>query len=175
MLEKTLESSLDCREIKSLNPKGNQPWKCIGRTDAEAETPILWPSDVKSRFIGKDPDAGKDWGQEEKGATYGWMASLIQWTWVWTKSKTEWRTEKPGMLQPLGLQSWTQVSDWTTKFSQGHTARKWRPGSQSQADTKVWAIPHSAFLPPDILKCLLSAADSWRARNFCPTKNFPEY
>ena len=57
----------DCMEIKPVNPKGNQPWIFIGRTDAEAETPILWPPDEKSRLIGKDPDAGKDWGQEEKG------------------------------------------------------------------------------------------------------------
>ena len=64
-----LESPLDCKEIKSVNPKGNQPWIFIGRTDAEAEVPILWLSDAKSRLIGKDPETGRDWGQEEKGAT----------------------------------------------------------------------------------------------------------
>ena len=69
VLETALESPLDCKEIKSVNPKGNQPWVLIGRTDAEAETPILWPPDVKSQLIGKDPDAGKDWRQKEKGAT----------------------------------------------------------------------------------------------------------
>ena len=69
VLEKTLESPLDCKEINSVNPKGNQHWILIGRTDTEAETPILWPPDAKSRLIGKDPDAGTDWGQEEKGAT----------------------------------------------------------------------------------------------------------
>ena len=68
MLEKTLESSLDCKEIKPVNPKGNQPWIFIGRTEAEAEAPIIWPPDVKSWLTGKDLDAGKDWGQEEKGA-----------------------------------------------------------------------------------------------------------
>ena len=68
MLEKTLESPLDCKEIKPVNPKGNQPWIFIGRTDAEAEAPILWPSDAKSQLIGKDPDAGKDWKQKEKRA-----------------------------------------------------------------------------------------------------------
>ena len=68
MLEKTLESPLDSKEIKSVNPNGNQPWIYIGKTDAEAEAPILWPPDVKSQLIGKDPYAGKDWGQEEKGA-----------------------------------------------------------------------------------------------------------
>ena len=66
-LEKTLESPLDCKEIKPVNPKGNQPWIFIGRTDAEAEAPILWPRDGKSQLIGKDPEAGKDWGQQEKG------------------------------------------------------------------------------------------------------------
>ena len=80
VLEKTLESSLDCKEIKPVNPKGNQPWIFIGRIDAEAETPILWPPDAKSRLIGKEPDAGKDWRWEEKGTTedemVGWHHQL---------------------------------------------------------------------------------------------------
>ena len=69
VLEKILESPLDCKEIQPVHPKGNQSWMFTGRTDAEAETPILWPPDVKNWLIGKDPDAGKDWGQEEKGTT----------------------------------------------------------------------------------------------------------
>ena len=69
VLEKILESPLDCKEIKPLNPKGNQPWIFIERTDAEAEAPILWPPDVKSQLIGKDSDTGKDWGQAKKGMT----------------------------------------------------------------------------------------------------------
>ena len=68
VLEKSLESPLDCKEIKPVNPKGNQPWTFIGRTDAEAEAPVLWPSDWKRWLTGKDSDAGKDWDQEEKGA-----------------------------------------------------------------------------------------------------------
>ena len=68
VLEETLESPLDYKEIKSVNPKGNQPWIFIGRTDAIAETPTLWPTDVKSLLIGKDPDAEKDSRQKEKGA-----------------------------------------------------------------------------------------------------------
>ena len=76
VLEKTLERPLNCMEIKPVSPKGNQPWIVIGRTDAEAETPILWPPDAKSWLIGKDPDAGKDWGQEEKGAT---EAEMVGW------------------------------------------------------------------------------------------------
>ena len=67
MLEKTLKSLLDCKEIKPVYPKGNQPWIFIGRTDAKAETPILWPPDVKNWLIWKDPDTGKDWWQEERG------------------------------------------------------------------------------------------------------------
>ena len=80
VLEKTLESLLDCKEIKPVNPTGNQPWIFIGRTEAEAETPILWPPDAKSQLTGKDPDAGKDWKQEEKGKiefeVVGWHHQL---------------------------------------------------------------------------------------------------
>ena len=74
VLEKTLESPLDCKEIQPIHPKGNQSWIFIGRTDAEAEAPILWSPDAKSWLIGKDPDAGKDWRQEEKGMTEDEMA-----------------------------------------------------------------------------------------------------
>ena len=73
VLEKTLESPLDSKEIKPVNPKGNLPWIFIGRIDAEAEALILWPPDTKSWLTGKDPDAGEDWGQEEKEATEGEM------------------------------------------------------------------------------------------------------
>ena len=80
VLEKTLESPLDCKEIQPVHPKGDQPWVFIGRTDVEAEAPILWPPDAKSWLIGKDSDAGKDWGQEEKGMTednmVGWHQQL---------------------------------------------------------------------------------------------------
>ena len=69
VVEKTLESSLDNKEIKPVNPKGSQPWVFIGKTEAEAEAPILWPPDEKSWLIEKDPDPGKDWGQEEEGET----------------------------------------------------------------------------------------------------------
>jgi len=80
VLEKTLESPLDCKEIQPVHSKGDQSWTFIGRTDAEAETPILWSPDAKNWLIGKDPDAGKDWGQEEKGMTedemVGWHHQL---------------------------------------------------------------------------------------------------
>ena len=85
VLEKTLESSLDCKEIKPVSSKGNQPWIFIGKTDVEAEAPIFWPGDGKSWISQKDPDAWKDWGQEKKGmrGCDGLMTSLTQRTWVW--------------------------------------------------------------------------------------------
>ena len=79
VLEKTLESPLDCKEIQPVNPKGNQSWIFIGRTDVEAETPILWPPDVKNWLIWKDPDAGKDLRQEEKGTTEDEMVGWHHW------------------------------------------------------------------------------------------------
>ena len=81
VLEKTLESPLDCKEIQPVHPKGDQSWVFIRRTDAEAEAPVFWPSDVKSQLTGKDSDAGRDWGQEEKGTTEdemaGWHHRLV--------------------------------------------------------------------------------------------------
>ena len=76
MLEKTLESPLDCKEVKPVNSKGNQSWIFIVRTDAEAEAPIFWPPDVKNWLLGEDPDAGKDWRQEEKEMTEGEMDGI---------------------------------------------------------------------------------------------------
>ena len=80
VLEKTFESPLNCKEIQPVHPKGDQTWMFIGRTNAEAETPILWPPGVKSWLTGKDPDTGRDWGQEEKGPTRderaGWHHQL---------------------------------------------------------------------------------------------------
>ena len=79
VLEKTLESPLDCKESQPVHPKGNQSWVFIGRTDVEAETPILWPPDAKSWLIGKDPDAWKDWGQDVKGTTEDEMVGWHRW------------------------------------------------------------------------------------------------
>ena len=88
VLEKTLESPLDCKEIQPVHSEGNQSWVFIGRTDAKAETPIVWPPHVKSWLIGKDPDAGKGWGQEEKGMTEdemaGWHHRLDGHEFEWT-------------------------------------------------------------------------------------------
>ena len=120
MLEKTLESPLDCQEIQPANSKGNQPWIYIGRTDAKAEAPILWPPDAKSWLMWKDPDAGKDWRQEEKGIDRGWdgwMASPTQWTWVWVDSGSWWWTGRPALLRFMGSQrvghDWVTELNWT--------------------------------------------------------------
>ena len=106
MLEKTLESPLDCKEIKPGNPKGNQPWMFTGRGDTEAEAPILWPPDVKSQLIGKDADAGKDWEQEEKGTTedemVGWHHQLNGQN--LSKLRKTVKGGKSGMLQSMGSQ-----------------------------------------------------------------------
>ena len=112
-----LESPLDYKEIQPVNPKGNQPWIFTGMTDAEA--PVLWLPDEKSRLTGKDADAGKDWGQKERRAAEdGGMASPTQQTWVWANSGRQWRTGKPWHAVVLGVaKSWTlfsQLSNWTT-------------------------------------------------------------
>ena len=123
VLDKILESPLDCKEIQPVHPKGVQSWVFIGRTDAEAETPVLWPPDVKSWLIWKDPDSGKDWGQEEKGTTeeemVGWHHRLSGRGFGWTlgvgllhfmglqKSDT---TERPNWTKYLNNESWVSQS-----------------------------------------------------------------
>ena len=115
VLEKTLESPLDSKEIQPVNPKGEQSWIFIGRTDAEAEASVFGHL-MEKLTHGKDPDAGKDWRQEEKGMTGwgGWMASLTQWTWVWVDSGSWWWTGKPGVLQSMGSQRVRH--DWATEL-----------------------------------------------------------
>ena len=102
VLEKTLESSLDCKEIKPVNPKGNEPWILIARTDAEGL--ILQQPDTKNWLIGKDPDAGKDWRQKDNRVAEDQMASPIQWTWTWMNSGRWWGTGRPSVLWSMGSQ-----------------------------------------------------------------------
>ena len=106
LLEKTLKSPLDCKELQPVHSEGDQSWVFFGRNDA----PVLWPPHAKSWLIEKDPDAGKDWGQEEKGMTEDEMAG---WTWVCVNSGSWWWTGRPGVLWFMGLQSRTRLSDWT--------------------------------------------------------------
>ena len=128
MLEKTLEGPLDCK-VRPVSPKRKQPWMFTGRTDAEAEAPILWPPDAKSWLIWKDPDAGKDLragGEGDDRGWDGWMASPIQWTWVWVNSGSLWWTGKPGLLWFTGSQrvrhdwetelNWTEYIMWNTRL-----------------------------------------------------------
>ena len=136
VLEKTLESPLDSKEMQPVHPKGNQSWIFIRRTDAEAETPILWPPAVKNWFIWKDSDAGKDWRLEEKGTTedemVGWHHRLNghdfevnSGSWLWTG--------RPGMLQSMGSQrvrhNWATELNWTDIWTNSeHTKGKgWVP------------------------------------------------
>ena len=116
MLEKTLESPLGCKEIQPVHPKGAQSWVFIGRTDAETETLILWPPHAKSWFIWKDPDAEKDWRQEEKGITEGEMAGWYHHSmdmslsklWELVMDRKAWRATVHGVTKNR-----TQLSDWT--------------------------------------------------------------
>ena len=118
VLEKTLESPLDCKKIQPVHSEGDQPWDFFGRNDAKAETPVLWPPHAKCWLIGKDSDAGRDSGQEEKREDRGWdgwMASLTRCTWVWVNSGSWWWTGRPLVL-------WFMVSqrfrhDWVTELN----------------------------------------------------------
>ena len=117
VLEKTLESPLDCKKIQQVHSKGDQAWVIFGRNDAKAETPILWLPDAKSWLIWTHPDAGKDWRREEKGTTEDEMVGWHHWAWVWVNSGSWWWTGKPGILQSMGLQrarhDWATELNWT--------------------------------------------------------------
>ena len=128
VLEKTLESPLDCKEIQPVHPKGHQSWVFIGRTDVEAEIPILWSPDVKSWLIGKYLDPGKDWRWRRRGwQRMRWlMVSLTLWTWVWVNSVIWWWTGRPGVLQSMGSQSQTRLSDWLNWTERKLLSPAWR-------------------------------------------------
>ena len=116
VLEKTLESPLDCKEIQPVHPKGDQSWIFIGRTDAEAETPILWPSETKNWLIGKDGcwEGLKVGGEGYDRGWDSWMASPTQWTWVCVNSGSWWWTGKHGVLKFMGSQEVGR--DWATEL-----------------------------------------------------------
>ena len=123
VLEKTLESPLDCKDVQPVHPKGNQSWVFTRRTDVEAETPILGPPDAKRWLIGKDSD-GKDWGAGSEGHDRGWdgwIASLTWWTWVWVNSGSWWWTGRPGVLRFMGSQ---RVEHWTELNSHPYMATR---------------------------------------------------
>ena len=122
VLEKTLESPLDCKEIQPAHSKGDQSWVFFGGNDAEAETPVLWLPHAKNWLIGKDSDAGRDRRQEGEGDVRGWdgwMASWTRWTWVWVNPGSWWWTGRPGVLQFMGSQrvghDWVTELNWTDK------------------------------------------------------------
>ena len=152
VLEKTLKSPLDCRESQPVNPKGNQSWMFIGSTDAEAETPVLWPPDVKNWLIRKDPDAGKDWWQEEKGLTEDEMVRWHHWLNGCEFEQALAIGDRQGSLawwNPWGCKeldtterlNWTELN-WTELFE------------RLKVKMKVWARV-------DVWRCLFSLSYRW--------------
>ena len=155
-----LESPLDCKEIKPVHPKGNQSWIFIGRTDAETETPILWPPDAKNWLIGKDPDAGKDWRQEEKGTTedemVGWHHRLNGHEFEWTPVVGDGQ----GSLvccNPRGLKEsdTTEQLNWTEHIlkKRGWVRKRQGPGEEGRRRNKELNTHAGISIPPSMLTC----------------------
>ena len=148
VLEKTLETPLDCKEIQPAHSEGDQLWYFFGRNNAKAETPVLWPPHVKSWLIGKDSDAGRDLGAGGEGdgrGWDGWMASLTWWTWVWVNSGSWWWTGRPGVLWFMGSQrvrrNWATELNWT----ETHCLKNL---PDNAGDTENWhSIPGSGSFP----------------------------
>ena len=140
VLEKTLESPLDWKEIQPVHPKGLQSWVFIGRTDVEAETPILWPPDVKSWLIGKDPDAGKDWGQEEKGMTEDEHHWLKGHGFGWTPGVGDGQGGlaccSPWGCKESDTTEWLNWTEWNTSFLFHHNEIEIVELLEGEADRK---------------------------------------
>ena len=180
VLEKTLEGPLDCKEIQPVHPKGNQSWIFIGRTDAEAETPILWPSDAKNWLIVKDPDAGKVWAQEEKGTTedemVGWHQLLNGHGFGWTlgvgdgqgglaccgpwgrkeSDTTEWLNWTELILLCIYIYTYLYRYIYTLMWSHMHvyTQMVWK----SWVHTDTANLEHTLFITTQSLSCTSAIA-----------------
>ena len=153
VLDKMLESPLDFKEIQPVHPKGDQSWVFIGRTDIEAETPILWPPDATSWLIWIDPDAGKkltaggeggDWGWD------GWRSSLTRWTWAWVNSGSWWWTGRPGVLRFMVSQRIRH--DWATELNW----YSWVLSQNMKAMLVLLSVEHNTIGTTDIITLSLS-------------------
>ena len=175
VLEKTLESPLDCKEIQPVHPKGDQSWVFIGRTDAEAETPILWPPHAKSWLIGKDPD---DRGQEEKGTTEDEMVGRhhgLNGHWVWVNFGSWWWTRRPGVLRFMGSQrvghDWATERNWTEEHPASHLL--WGSSSMTQSSLRPpGKLPKSSLDYPRSSVASHYTAH-WRGSNVSPLQLTP--
>ena len=136
----TLKSPLDWKEIQPVHPKGNQSWIFIGGTDAEGETPILWPPDAKNWLIGKDPDAGKDWGQEEKGTTEGEMVGWHHQLPKSTQTHVHWVGDSIQPSHPL-----LSPSPPALNLSQHQGLFKWVSSSHQVAKVLEFQLQHQSF------------------------------
>ena len=170
VLEKTLESPLDCKESQAVNPKGNQSWIFIGGTDAEAETPSTLATWCKELTHCKRPwcwERLKAGGEGDDRGWDGWMASLIQWTWAWVSSRSWWWTRKPGVLQSMGSQrvrhDWATELNWCQKKSERMLKKKKK---KSLGENVLWGtIKLEIHLPLSSAKTgPFKIKPSWRSR-----------
>ena len=183
VLEKTLESPLDCKEIQPVHSEGDQPWDFFGRNDAKAETPVLWPPHVKSWLIGKDSDAGRDWGQEENGTTEdemaGWHHGLDGRESEWTLRDGDGQGDLACRIHGVA-NSRTQLSDWTELLE-----RKVMTNTDSILKSSVITLPGKVHLvkamvfPVVIYGCVLDIQRKlnwltilWTSLNYELTKNW---
>ena len=172
MPEKSLEIPLDSKEIKPVDPKGNQPWMFIGRTDAEAEAPILRLPDAKSQLTVKDPDAGKDWGQEEKRATedemVGWHHWLSGHEFDWTLGASEGQGSL-GCRSPWGHKE-SDTTEWLNRNTQFHRVRLW-DWLCSVVLAQILSGGQGAGLgPSNLLPCWLVSKSWWLEKASVPLR-----